>query len=148
MHTVTGAMLMLNTDLHIADIVKRMSRSDFVRNALRAVQESLPASARAETPDVSRVDVSDRVVQGKNDADGRSSTPSLPVQPPAAARSASAPVSGVKVFESGGSMTTPTTSTAESSGVAGAPFVYTKAWELETENALKVRALRERPRFN
>lgn len=39
-HTVTGAMLMLNTDLHIADLTKHMSRADFVRNAMRAIQES------------------------------------------------------------------------------------------------------------
>jgi PH/SEC7 domain-containing protein len=54
-HTVTAAMLMLNTDLHIADLVKHMSRSDFVRNAMSAIMESTingesaPDSIRNET---------------------------------------------------------------------------------------------------
>ena len=37
-HAATYAMLLLNTDLHIADVVSRMSRTDFVSNTMSAVR--------------------------------------------------------------------------------------------------------------
>lgn len=37
-HAVTYAMLLLNTDLHVADVANRMSRSDFILNTMSAIQ--------------------------------------------------------------------------------------------------------------
>ncbi|KAG6845394.1 hypothetical protein H0H87_009741 [Tephrocybe sp. NHM501043] len=40
-HSVAYSLLLLNTDLHVADLAARMSRSQFVRNTLTALQISL-----------------------------------------------------------------------------------------------------------
>lgn len=93
-HTVTAGMLMLNTDLHIAELSKHMTRGDFVRNVIRAIQESLPSTS---TPDLI-IDFDSSKLR-KSD------------------RSVSAPVT-----------------TNDSSTSVGS---YNRAWEIETENALK-----------
>lgn len=51
-HAVTYAMLLLNTDLHVADVTSRMSRSDFVFNTMSAIhaQNSATPSIGARTP--------------------------------------------------------------------------------------------------
>ncbi|KAG8952930.1 hypothetical protein FRC04_003381 [Tulasnella sp. 424] len=64
-HSVAYSLLLLNTDLHIADIASHMSRGQFVRNTLFAITESARSSsptsaahpslnpaARASTPDL------------------------------------------------------------------------------------------------
>lgn len=129
-HTVTGAMLMLNTDLHIADLQKHMSRADFVRNSMRAIQESMPAD-RESTPDV----------QANNDsgslrnldvasASASQSTTSVRLRA-AASRNASGTLSS--------DLTSPSTQDLRSraSSTTVNSFTYTKAWEAEAENALK-----------
>ncbi|KAG6917832.1 hypothetical protein DXG01_000892 [Tephrocybe rancida] len=40
-HSVSYSLLLLNTDLHVAELAARMSRSQFVRNTLTAIQMSL-----------------------------------------------------------------------------------------------------------
>ncbi|KAG6842087.1 hypothetical protein C0991_002741 [Blastosporella zonata] len=40
-HSVSYSLLLLNTDLHVADLRERMSRNQFVRNTLTAIQMSL-----------------------------------------------------------------------------------------------------------
>ncbi|KAG6876562.1 hypothetical protein C0992_012409 [Termitomyces sp. T32_za158] len=40
-HSVAYSLLLLNTDLHVADLTTRMSRNQFVRNTLTALQMSL-----------------------------------------------------------------------------------------------------------
>ncbi|KNZ80519.1 PH and SEC7 domain-containing protein C11E3.11c [Termitomyces sp. J132] len=40
-HSVAYSLLLLNTDLHVADLTTRMSRSQFVRNTVTAIQMSL-----------------------------------------------------------------------------------------------------------
>lgn len=40
-HSVAYSLLLLNTDLHVADLTTRMSRNQFVRNTLNAIQMSL-----------------------------------------------------------------------------------------------------------
>ncbi|CEH12669.1 Guanine nucleotide exchange factor [Ceraceosorus bombacis] len=39
-HSLVFSLLLLNTDLHVADIVERMTRNQFVRNTLSAISES------------------------------------------------------------------------------------------------------------
>ncbi|KAE8258228.1 hypothetical protein A4X13_0g1831 [Tilletia indica] len=39
-HSVVFSLLLLNTDLHVADIQDRMTRQQFVRNTIAAIQES------------------------------------------------------------------------------------------------------------
>jgi PH/SEC7 domain-containing protein len=122
---------MLNTDLHVADMPKRMTRPDFVRNAMRAVQESMPASIPVE--DDSR---SLRSAINPND---ETASPIAPVrQAPLGAvqtqRSTSAPVMSASESTSNdgrGPQTRSISTTVQ-------PFSYTRAWETEAENALKV----------
>lgn len=146
-HTVTGAMLMLNTDLHIADLVKHMSRADFVRNSLRAIQESMPsADPGASTPDLVRDD-SGSVRLGSNPSlnQGLSRRPSHVT--PLAHRSASAPVvqsvppptrqdSERSVSIAGDSLAEGKT---RASSTTVSSFTYNKQWEVDAESALKVR---------
>jgi len=40
-HAVSYSLLLLNTDLHVADLVSRMSKSQFVKNTLTAIQMQL-----------------------------------------------------------------------------------------------------------
>ncbi|KAJ3936950.1 MAG: hypothetical protein NXY57DRAFT_32129 [Lentinula lateritia] len=53
-HAVAYSLLLLNTDLHVADLTSRMSRSQFVRNTLAAIQMQLQPSTspKASSPDV------------------------------------------------------------------------------------------------
>lgn len=120
MHTVTAAMLMLNTDLHIADLVKHMSRADFVRNAMSAIRESVPADG-ASTPDLVQDNASLGSVSTLNGH--------RPKVPPTQ-RSASAPV----MTQSAG-----LSRVVSEAGITGnsSTTSFTKAWEAEAENALK-----------
>jgi len=133
-HTVTAAMLMLNTDLHIADLSKHMSRSDFIRNSMRAVQESMPPNTDS-TPSLVRDDSgsTDTAPESLNTIAG-SVKDRRPRETPLANRSASAPV-----MSNGYNMTM--TRNRESYATTSS-FNYTKAWEQEAETALKVRARR------
>ncbi|KAF9005374.1 hypothetical protein BDZ89DRAFT_1168897 [Hymenopellis radicata] len=55
-HAVSYSLLLLNTDLHVADLTTRMSKSQFVRNTLTAIQTQLeptPSEASDSSPDSS-----------------------------------------------------------------------------------------------
>lgn len=138
LHTVTGAMLMLNTDLHVADLSKHMSRADFVRNAMRAIQESMPDAS--STSEILRED------SGLLGSESSFGTPSksgqAPTQThPSAHRSASAPVMGHPApiarmaSEAGLGLDSKGRSSSTNLGV-----MYSRTWESETESALKVSA--------
>ncbi|WVQ68851.1 uncharacterized protein L199_007060 [Kwoniella botswanensis] len=144
-HTVTAAMLMLNTDLHIAELNKHMSRADFVRNAMRAIHESMPAGDRSSTPDLIRDDSSSMKLGFGSNASMAPSFVSVraktPANPPSTQRSASAPVvvnAGPPRTDSTSSIGTNRTETkARGSSTTVSSFNYNKAWEVEAENALR-----------
>ncbi|PFH45519.1 hypothetical protein AMATHDRAFT_184519 [Amanita thiersii Skay4041] len=50
-HAVTYSLLLLNTDLHVADLTTHMSRSQFVRNTLTAIQMQL----QSQSPHISSI---------------------------------------------------------------------------------------------
>ncbi|WWC87292.1 uncharacterized protein L201_002180 [Kwoniella dendrophila CBS 6074] len=150
-HTVTAAMLMLNTDLHIAELNKHMSRTDFVRNAMRAIHESMPSGDRSSTPDLIRDDSSSiRPGFGSNASMAPSLNTSVrsknPANPPSTQRSASAPVI-VHAHGHAGPTRTDSLSSIGTNGLVDtktrgssttvSSFTYNKAWELEAENALR-----------
>ncbi|WWD21934.1 hypothetical protein CI109_106422 [Kwoniella shandongensis] len=146
-HTVTAAMLMLNTDLHIAELNKHMSRTDFIRNAMRAINESIPGADRASTPDLVRDDSgSVRLGFGSTGSMApsfvsmRAKTPTQP--PQSAQRSTSAPI----VSSPAPPSRTDSTSSIATHGLDGkqrgssttvSSFAYGKAWEVEAEAALR-----------
>lgn len=59
-HAVSYSLLLLNTDLHVADLSTRMSRNQFIKNTLTAIQTQLqPVSiARLSTSDLTYDDCS------------------------------------------------------------------------------------------
>ena len=148
-------MLMLNTDLHIAELSKHMTRSDFVRNVMRTLKESTPMTDRGSTPDLVREDSGRSITQASvaSFAPSPASVKSNAI--PAglgitANRSVSVPIvpAAVSRAESERSVTL---SAAESkirassnvgSSTTLSSFSYTKAWEGEAEAALRVSAVR------
>ncbi|TDL24175.1 hypothetical protein BD410DRAFT_820374 [Rickenella mellea] len=76
-HAVSYSLLLLNTDLHVAELSQRMSRNQFVRNTLAAVQSQVrpPTSlARASTPELTHDDGSSIRGLGSDGSDGGAST--------------------------------------------------------------------------
>lgn len=132
-HTITAAMLMLNTDLHIADLSKHMSRNDFVRNSMRAVQESMPSNGTDSTPDLVRDDSAstDTAHESLNTTAGSIKDRRPREAPLPANRSASAPVMS-QAYNVNLARNRESYATTSS-------FSYGKAWEQEAETALKVR---------
>lgn len=130
-HTVTGAMLMLNTDLHIADIQKHMSRADFVRNSMRAIQESMPD--RESTPDLVNDSGSLRNIDSLS---ASHSTTSVRLRNNAGTpRNASG-----NLISPSSDLASTSTQDLRSRGASSTTvnsFTYSKAWEIEAENALK-----------
>ncbi|WRT65157.1 uncharacterized protein IL334_002100 [Kwoniella shivajii] len=144
-HTVTAAMLMLNTDLHIAELNKHMSRTDFVRNAMRAIHESMPTDERSSTPDLVRDDGSSMKLGFGSTASMAPSVVSLrsktPMNPLPAQRSASAPVIAHAAPTRTDSVSSIGTNGLENktrgSSTTVSSFNYSKAWESEAEAALR-----------
>ncbi len=72
-HAVAYSLLLLNTDLHVAELVSRMSRAQFVRNTLSAIQSQIrsPVQGRPSTPELTRDDGSSgRFGSDGSDIDG------------------------------------------------------------------------------
>lgn len=139
---MTGAMLMLNTDLHIAELSKHMSRADFVRNAMRAIQESAPNANGDSAPDLVRDDLgsvrlgSTSTISSTRNRPGQGTAPT--------SRSASAPVHSPQPLasrENERSVSVVAAGMDKSRASPSGSFMLTKAWETETENALKVGCL-------
>ncbi|KAI0320783.1 hypothetical protein OF83DRAFT_498953 [Amylostereum chailletii] len=58
-HAVSYSLLLLNTDLHVADIATRMSKNQFVRNTLSTIQMQLqPTRSTGSTSDLGYDDMS------------------------------------------------------------------------------------------
>lgn len=127
-HTVTAAMLMLNTDLHIAELQKHMSRADFVRNAMRAIQESMP-----EDLEVHNDSGSLRGVDGTSTA-AQSTSSITRLRQPTNSRNASGSLAPASELSSPSSQDL--RSRAASSTTVNS-FTYSKQWEVEAEAALK-----------
>ncbi|CDO69361.1 hypothetical protein BN946_scf184961.g3 [Trametes cinnabarina] len=51
-HAVSYSVLLLNTDLHVAELASRMSKNQFVRNTMTAIQMQLQPSGTASSTDL------------------------------------------------------------------------------------------------
>ena len=69
-HAVSYSMLLLNTDLHVAELTNRMSRAQFVRNTITAIQMQLQSPRAVSMVEVSPDDWSS-VRGGSEASDGR-----------------------------------------------------------------------------
>lgn len=131
-HTVTAAMLMLNTDLHIAELSKHMSRADFIRNAMRAIQESMPD--RDSTVDLTNNDSGS--LRGMDALSAAQSSSSVRLRPAVNTQRTASGTLSPPVSE----LTSPSLQdlrSRASSTTINSSFTYSKAWEQDAEMALK-----------
>ena len=75
-HAVSYSLLLLNTDLHVAEVAQKMSRNQFVRNTLTAIQMQIRPGTqdRASTPDLTHDDGSSVRNLGSDGSDVGGST--------------------------------------------------------------------------
>lgn len=191
-HAVVYSILLLNTDLHVAELASRMSRSQFVRNTMTAIQMQLQPSGMASSTDLSYDDWSS-VRAGSEGGEGPGNTVRARAKRSdsitswnSVTREALVPSSGTLVNSSGqltlasepassssanqSSVSVGASSNQESKqsqdanpppsaasasapaaipGPAASTVTFDRSWEVEMENLLKVRALRDalrRPR--
>ena len=151
-HAVTYSLLLLNTDLHVADITTRMSRSQFVRNTMTAIQMQLHPARYASTD----LDLDDSSSGPGTNSEG-TETPSVTRSKRSASIVSWNSISRDTFMSSGAlssaalsavqpSLNSSTTSFHHSPGVESKPLstgssqvVYDRSWEMEMEGLLKVR---------
>jgi PH/SEC7 domain-containing protein len=141
--------LLLNTDLHVADLTTRMSRSQFVRNTLTAIQMQLqPTPAQSSATDLT------------HDSNTPSETEAVPTIRSkrsdsitswhSVSREAAAPPTSY-VMSPAANGSTPSVQISAASHdhrSSVSSIVYGRGWENEMENLLKVRAMQWRICFS
>lgn len=151
-HAVTYSLLLLNTDLHVADITSRMSRTQFVRNTMTAIQMQFHPTRYASTTDLDLDDTSSGPGTNSEGTETQSVTRSKRSGSIASWNSVSKDtfVSSGALSSAGLSMAQPslnssTTSFQHSPGGESKPLsggllhvVYDRNWEVEMEGLLKV----------
>lgn len=85
-HTICYSLILLNTDLHLADIGDKMSRTAYVKNTLPTIKRVLEDAAPNAFEDTSRARRKDSRPNAQR-LDFSSSVPSSPVFPPASSPS-------------------------------------------------------------
>ncbi|KDQ57605.1 hypothetical protein JAAARDRAFT_78710 [Jaapia argillacea MUCL 33604] len=155
-HAVSYSLLLLNTDLHVAELSSRMSKNQFVRNTLTAVQMQLQPnrSTDGSTPELVSDDASSMRGVGSDSSDAASTLQSRSKRSGSVASWNSV---AVDVFTAPSAPPFPHTSSPleaptndsvtsvpavspmepKSSSTASIPVVYGKHWENEMENLLK-----------
>lgn len=162
MHAVAYSLLLLNTDLHVAELTSRMSRAQFVRNTLTTIQLQLQPESSSDLAhdDWSSVragsDVSDGAAPGGmrtiKRSDSMTSWSSVTreafVSNLGSRAASSGQLTSASTDTSGTQPQTPVNESAvsvvsvreaKSSSDSGTPpIVYDRHWENEMENMLKV----------
>ncbi|KAJ7262190.1 hypothetical protein B0H12DRAFT_1104695 [Mycena haematopus] len=144
-HAVSYSLLLLNTDLHVADLATRMSRTQFVRNTLTAIQMQLqPATpARSSMTDLASTQDSSSLRAETME----SSTPPATVRSKRSDsitswHSVSRPdVTGTSAMSSpaanGSTPSVQISAAGHEPRSSVSSFVYGRAWENDMENLLK-----------
>jgi len=144
-HSVAYSLLLLNTDLHVADLTTRMSRSQFVRNTIAAIQTQLqPTPSQASFSDLTYDDSSVRgsdgtetigtsTVRSKRSGSITSwnSIPHDMLTSPSGISSTTSPTS-----INGSSVSIQITSSQDAK--SSSPVIYSRSWENDMESLLKV----------
>ena len=136
-HALVFSLVLLNTDLHVADIQDRMTRNQFVRNTRTAILESSDTSAPQAW--------SNSLSSHNDGSTSRSSLSASVDAPPSdsVAPLASLGSSGATRLAPSRTVSNDCVSTAESEGGRGAGssqpnrLLFNKAWEVEMEGVLK-----------
>ncbi|KAG0704534.1 hypothetical protein DFH29DRAFT_981455 [Suillus ampliporus] len=148
-HAVVYSILLLNTDLHIADIANRMSRSQFVRNTITAIQMQTHPSRYGSSQDLN-----DDNSSGPPTASDGTETQSLARSKRSGSIASWNSISKDTFFASAGvssavsttqpSLNSSTTSFHHSSGPESKPpstapstVAFDRNWEMDMENLLK-----------
>ncbi|KAJ7096338.1 hypothetical protein C8R44DRAFT_812767 [Mycena epipterygia] len=137
-HAVSYSLLLLNTDLHVADLATRMSRTQFVRNTLTAIQMQLqPTPSQTSTTDLTH--------ESNTPSDTTESTPGTRPKRSdsitswhSISREVAAPAATMSSPAANGSTPSVQISAAghdHRSSVSS--IVYGRAWENDMENLLK-----------
>ncbi|KAJ7462291.1 hypothetical protein B0H11DRAFT_2285624 [Mycena galericulata] len=139
-HAVSYSLLLLNTDLHVADLQTRMSRTQFVRNTLTAIQMQLqptPAPAQSSMTDLThdsgsvRVETPESTPRRSKRSDSITSWHSVsreavPGTPYVSSPTANGSTPSVQISAAGHEHRSSVSS-----------VVYTRGWESDMENLLK-----------
>jgi PH and SEC7 domain-containing protein len=157
-HAVCYSVLLLNTDLHVADLSTRMSRNQFVRNTLGVIQMQLHPSRNAKGS-VSDMDHDDSNSVRGNNSDGQETismgrskrSGSVTSWNSIARDTVTSTPGGSLATGSGSQVTSPspgeqssrngsTTSVYESKpqNSSATSIIYNRSWEIDMENLLKV----------
>ncbi|KAG1869818.1 hypothetical protein C8R48DRAFT_791069 [Suillus tomentosus] len=144
-HAVVYSILLLNTDLHIADIANRMSRNQFVRNTIMAIQTQTHPSRYGSSPDLN-----DDNTSGPLTASDGTETQSLARSKRSGSIASWNSISKDTFFASSAvstaqpSLNSSTTSFHHSSGPESKPpstapstVAFDRNWEMDMENLLK-----------
>ncbi|KAG1832446.1 hypothetical protein EV424DRAFT_1313024 [Suillus variegatus] len=150
-HAVVYSILLLNTDLHIADIANRMSRNQFVRNTIMAIQTQTHPSRYGSSPDLN-----DDNTSGPLTASDGTETQSLARSKRSGSIASWNSISKDTFFAATSSavstaqpsLNSSTTSFHHSSGPESKPpstapstVAFDRNWEMDMENLLKVATL-------
>ncbi|KAJ8076839.1 hypothetical protein PM082_001262 [Marasmius tenuissimus] len=146
-HAVTYSLLLLNTDLHVAELATRMSRSQFVRNTLTAIQMQLQPSLFTQSTS-SDVNDDSSSMKGSYSGDGEyhirskrsdSITSWNSISKDTATSSPAMSFATTQATTPGGTYSSDSASllgVSQESSKSPSP-VYGKAWEATMENLLK-----------
>lgn len=137
-HAITYSILLLNTDLHIADLATHMSRSQFVRNTMTAIQAQFPSTNTYDQDGSSST--SRNVLPEDTEIVGRSKRSDSIASWNSVSRDVVTSLSSSPSINrtSEISETRSTTTTGADSKSANTSQLYNRAWENEMENLLKV----------
>jgi len=150
-HAVVYSILLLNTDLHIADIANRMSRSQFVRNTMTAIQMQTHPSRCNSSPDLNDDNSSGQMTATSDGTETQSLARSKRSGSIASWNSISkdtllsSPGVSSAVSTAQRSLNSSTTSFQHSSGPETKPpsttpsmVTFDRSWEMDMEGLLKV----------
>lgn len=156
-HAVSYSLLLLNTDLHVAELTSRMSRNQFVRNTLSTIQLQLQPGSSSDLvhDDWSSVragsDISDGpVVRTVKRSDSMTSWSSVTreafISNVGSRATSSSQLTSTSTDTSGTQPVTPVNDSevfvasvreAKNSESVASPIVYDRNWENEMESMLK-----------
>lgn len=150
-HAVSYSLLLLNTDLHVAELATRMSRSQFVRNTLAAIQTQLnpaselrhddgyrvrgPGSDGQETISIGRSKRSASITSWNSISRDMVMSTSGVSLPTSSTTQVASHTPGEQPSVNGSSISVYEPKPQNSSATS---VVYNRSWEIDMENMLKV----------
>lgn len=135
-HGITYSILLLNTDLHVADLATHMSRSQFVRNTMTAIQAQFPSTNTYDQDGNSSRNVlpEDTEIVGRSKRSDSIASWNSVSRDVVTSLSSSPSINRTSEI----SETRSTTAYGVDTKSINTPQLYNRAWENEMENLLKV----------